>query len=154
MLVYIFEEFRKITTSVQKLYFWANLDDLCQFSSLLGSLSPPHGLAWYRRFFSIIETYHLNFGAHVAWMMSILKDFKVTWSNFTNMADLFKWLCQQDAHRNSVQKDVLYHPHIVPKSHSLNNSCGYRTFCQNVNLNSRINKYARSIGLINIHVNK
>ena len=37
------------------------------------------------------------------------------WYFFQNMCNLFKWLCQQDAHRNSVEKDVLHCSTSFPK---------------------------------------
>ena len=62
-------------------------------------------------------------------------DFRSPWTFFQKVDNLVKWLCQQDAHRNSVQKDVLFRLSCFFKVWFLKEFLDFVNPGQNVNLN-------------------
>ena len=71
---------------------------------------PPRGLCPCRRHIFPEKSRPWISGACILWMLSLLSDCSVPLQKNQNMVDLLKWLCQQDAHQNPVQKDVLHCP--------------------------------------------
>ena len=63
--------------------------------------------------------------------------FETHWTFFQKVSNLIKWLCQLDAHRNSLQKDVLFCPRCFFKVWILKQFLDFANLGLNVNLKNR-----------------
>ena len=123
---------------------WTNTHYLCECSSILGSPSP---LCMYpsclRRFGDLRKKHALDFMSMYVIHVVIFNGFQGPLAFFLQI-----WpICSNDyASKTRIgilcKKTCSTAPHLFPKSHLLNNSCGYRTF-------ARMSTWA--IELINIH---
>ena len=99
---------------------------------------PPRGLcACRRRFFFVDKCRPWDFWTCILWILPIFIDLRPSWSFCQKVGNLIKWLCQLDAHRNSLQKDVLYRPRCFSKVWFLKQFLDFANLGLNVNLKNR-----------------
>ena len=99
---------------------------------------PPRGLCACRRRFCFLKKWRpWKCWTHILSILSMFIDLRASWYFFQKVGNQIKWLCQLDAHRNSLQKDVPYRPRCSSKVWFLKQFLDFANLGLNVNLKNR-----------------
>ena len=153
MLVCIFDAFSKSTLTWEIVICWTNINDLCECSSILGSLPPPRGLCACRRRFFPSKSTALDFMSMYVIYFVIVNRFQgplVFFSKYGRSAQMTmpaRHSSKFCAKRRAVLLPIFFLSlmcRVIPENEEPSPEC---------QPGNQIHTYPRSIGLIKYHVN-